>query len=505
MLEVSSISELQARPELIDIIELVSKEKGISIDEVFEAMETAIKKIAIAKYGNVYDIRIKINRSNGAILIQKALTVAEESEDKYTQINLQQALLYKNDAKIGDVLLETLPQVSFDRNFVQPFRQIITKRVKEAEKEKEYILYKDKVGELVSGVVKRVELGNVFIELANRAEAFLKRDNTILRERLEVGDRVRALVIEVRQDIKGSQIVLSRSHPDFIKKLFEQEISEIYEGQIDIMAISRDAGSRSKVAVLSRDSSIDAVGSCIGFKGQRIQGILNELKGEKIDLVHYSNNIANFVINSFYPSQVVKVVVDEDRDIVEVVVRDENLSLAIGRGGQNINLISRLVGRHIDLMGEEAEKSKRQLEVQQRVAYLKESLDVDDIIAQLLVIEGFRNPDDILAENVASLSSIPAFNDDIIEELKNRASDFINNRNKEYDDKMDALGVDKSLRDLAGLTKDNLMLLVGEGVKTLNDLAELSTYDLLDILPKNTIDFKTAEDLIMLARESWTK
>ncbi|MDR0484927.1 MAG: transcription termination factor NusA [Alphaproteobacteria bacterium] len=503
MLNRSNSNELQARPELIDIIENVSKDKGISIEEVFEAMEVAIKKIAVNKYGNLHDIRVKINRNNGSILIQKVLTVVEEVENSLQEVTLDEAKKIKSDAVLGDILIEILPQVNFDRNFVQPFRQIVTRRVKEAEKQKEFENYKDKIGEIVSGVVKRVELGNVFVELSNKAEAFMRRDNVIPRERLEVGDRIRALVVDVKEDIKSAQIVLSRTHPDFIKKLFAQEISEVYDEQIIIHSIARDAGSRSKVALYSNDTSIDPISTCVGFKGQRIQGILSELKGEKIDLIRYSDNIGNFVLNAFHASEVQKVIVDENKRSIEVVVNPEKLKLAIGRGGQNINLISQLIGWHIDLMDEETEKVKRQTEMAERVEYMKSALDIDDIISQLLVIEGFKTVEDIIEEKVARLSAIEAFNDDIIEELKNRAKDFIASRDKKYIEEMNALGITEELRNFEGLSKEMLVALGGEGVKTVNDLAELSTYDLLDILPKGSIDFKKAEGIIILARKIW--
>lgn len=496
-------NELQARPELIDIIENVSKDKGISIEDIFEAMESAIKKIAVSKYGNLYDIRVKINRNNGSILIQKVTTVVEEVENSFHEITLEEANKTNPDAALGDLITEILPSVNFDRNFVQPFRQIVTRRVKEAEKEKEFSLYKDKIGEIVSGVVKRVELGNVFVELSNKAEAFMRRDNTIPREKIEVGDRIRAVILDVKEDIKSAQIILSRSHPDFVKKLFAQEISEIYEGQIEIVGIAREAGSRSKVALISNDPSLDPISVCVGFKGQRIQGVLAELKGEKIDLIRYSDNVGNFVLNAFHSSGVLKLIVDEDKRSIEVVVQEDQLRLAIGRGGQNINLISDLVGWHIDLMDEETEKIKRQKEMAERVEYIKLSLDVDDIIAQLLVIEGFKTVEDIIEEKVASLSSIQSFNEDIIEAIKNRANDFISARDKEYKEKMDDLKISDELRSFEGLDKEMLFCLGKDGVKTVSDLAELSTYDLLDILPKGYIGFKKAEAIIVLARKSW--
>jgi N utilization substance protein A len=491
--------ELQSRPELIEMVNLVAKEKNISNEDVLHAMEFAIKKIALHKYGLNYDIRADINKNNGAIFIKRIFTVVNEIENPYFELLLADAKKLKPDAVLGDEIEEILPQVDFGRVQAQGFRQNVLLKLREVEKQKEYEAYKDKVGEIVNGTVRRKEFGNLYLELSNKAEAFLSRDNCIPRENLEVGARVRALVLDVKRDLKSPQIILSRSSSDFIVKLFNQEIPEIYEGVIEIKAISRDAGSRCKVALMSNDQSIDPVGTAVGFKGSKIQGILSELKGEKIDLVAWSNNIATFVVNSFRPTEVLKVVIDQDNRNIDVVVRNENLSLAIGRAGQNINLISRLVEWHINLMSEEKEKEERQKSLADKVALFKEALDVDDMISQLLAIEGVNSVNDIAEEKV-SLANIPGFNQEIIDELKGRAQDYLSAKEKEAKEEVLSLKVSQ---DLVDIIQDNQLLLIlsKAGIKNKNDLSDLSVYDLLDLLPKDFLEHKKAEELILLARD----
>lgn len=491
---------LQARPELLEEIENIARDKSIPIDYVFEAMETALKRVAHAKYGTLYDIRVKVNRQNGAIVAQKVLTVVEDSEveDSYFQIPLSEAVAKKADAVLGDEIVEILPALDFVRSYVQPFRQIINRKVREAEKEKEYELYKEKEKELASGIVKRIEFGNALIDLGNGAEGFLRRDFFIPAERLDVGQRIRSLILEVRQDVKGPQIILSRNHPDFIKKLFQQEIPEVYEGVIEVKRVARDAGSRSKVAVYSSDPSIDPIGTCVGFKGSRIQGILGELNGEKIDLVRYSDNIIDFLMNAFHPLEIVKVVVNNDNHFIETVVKDETLSLAIGRKGQNISLISKLIGWHIYLIGETEDSKKRQQHIQEKSAEFVEILDVDDVIAQLLVVEGFNSVEDIVKDTHA-LSSIPAFNDEIIQELKERCKEYIKERDEKYLVEIENLKVSEELQEL--ISKPELLVYLGRNdVKTLDDFADLSTFDLLDILPEKAMTKDQAESLILQVR-----
>ncbi len=490
--------ELQSRPELIEMVSLVAKEKNITNEDVLQAMEFAVKKIALHKYGLNYDIRAEINKNNGAIFIKRVFSVVAEVENPYFELSLADAKKLKADAVLGDEIEEALPQVDFGRVQAQGFRQNVLLKLREVEKQKEYDAYKDKIGEIVNGTVRRKEYGNLYLELSNKAEAFLSKDQSIPRENLEVGARIRALVLDVKRDLKSPQITLSRSSSDFIVKLFNQEIPEIYEGIIEIKSISRDAGSRCKVALMSNDPSIDPVGTAVGFKGSKIQGILSELKGEKIDLVAWSNNIANFVVNAFRPTEVVKVVIDQDKHDIDVVVRNENLSLAIGRSGQNINLISRLVGWHINLMSEEKEKEERQKALADKVALFKEALDVDDMISQLLAIEGVSSVSDIAEEKV-SLANIPGFNQEIIDELRGRAKDYLSAKEDEAKEEILSLKVSKDLQDII---KDNQLLLAlsKAGVRTKNDLADLSIHELLDLLPKDFLEYSKAEELILIAR-----
>lgn len=495
-----SQTELQARPELLELIDTIAKEKGISIEEIFSAMEAALNKIAHNKYGILYDIRTKINRGNGAIIVQRVFTVVEEVENNYKEIDIEEARKKRSDAVVGDEIIERLPSLEFARGGAQPFRQILMSKIKAAEKEREYQAYKDKVGEIVSGTVKRIEAGNVYLELVNKAEAYMRRDNTIPRENLDIGNRMRALIVDVRQDSKGPQILISRTKPDFIVKLFSQEIPEVYEGTIEIKAIAREAGSRTKIAVISKDQSIDPIGSCIGYKGAKIQGILGELKGEKIDLVHYSDNIANFVINAFYPVEVQKIIVNEEGQRIDVVVRKDDLSMSIGRRGQNIHLISRLVGWKIDLLSEEAEKEKRETELKEKIAYYKKAIDVDEVIARLLISEGYNSVEDII-EDADGLKEIPAFDEDIVEELTQRSKDYIIQQDIITAKALKEANVAEDLLNFnSDLSKEMLLILANSEVKTLQDLADLSYFELLDILPPGSVSQTQAEDIIMQAR-----
>ena len=491
--------ELQARPELIEMITTVSKEKGIPFNDVLEIMEVAISKLSAQKYGTMYDIRGEVNKANGAITIKRVFTVVENVEDSDKELSLEEAQKRDSSAVLGDELFEILPTIAFNRTHVQGFRQNVILRLREIEKTNEYEAYKDKVGEIVSGIVRRIEYGNVFVELSNKIEAFLGRDECIPREYLEIGSRIRVLIIDVRRDNRMSQILLSRSRSDFIVKLFEQEIPEIYENIIEIKSISRDAGSRSKVALYSNDPSIDAIGTSVGFKGSRIQGVLSELKGEKIDLIQWSDHIANFVINAFHPIEVLKVIVDQNKQSIEVIVKNDNLSMAIGRGGQNINLISKLVGWHIDLISEEAEKETRQNMLNEKMEQFKEQLDVDDIIAQLLAIENINSVEEIVAGKV-NLNNIPGFNDEIISELKQRAQDYINNKQEKINNEIKKLNVDKKLLDLMSFNTELLLELAKNGINTLEALADMSVFDLQDIIPKNLADKNVLEDLIIKSR-----
>ncbi len=495
------VNEGRSRPELLEAIDLVTREKGLSVADVFDAMEKAIKKVATSKYGNLYNIRATINKHTGEINIFRVFTVVDDVENFYHQITLEDAQKQNPDYILGDEILEALPDVDFTRGYVQSFRQIVTMRVKEAEKAIEYEANKDKIGEIVSGVVKRVEFGNVFVELSNKFEAFLHRNQTIPRENLEVGMRIRVLIQDVQRDMKAAQIRVTRYSKEFIKKLFMQEIQEIYDGTVEIKSIARDAGSRSKVALYSSEPSIDPISMVLGFKGSKIQGILSELKGEKIDLLHYSENVVTFVTQAFYPTEVLKVVIDEDSHSLEVVVRDEDLSLAIGRRGQNINLIASLVGWTIDLIGETAEKEKSQNDLASNISYFKSTIDVDETISQLLILEGYSSVEEII-EDQEGLATIPAFDANIIAELVKRSEEYLEKEKQLFLEKILALGANKNLLDCGLLTKEEILILLENDVKSLEDLADLSMFELVDILPKNTISEEEASEIITEARQA---
>ena len=377
------------RLELLQIADFVAREKSIERDEVLEAMEQAIQKAARSKYGQEHDVRAEIDRGSGEIRLARYIEVAEEIENEITQVTLDQAKRKKADAEIGEFLVDPLPPIEFGRIAAQTAKQVIVQKVREAERTRQFAEYKDRVGEVVNGIVKRVEFGNVTVDLG-RAEAILRRDETIPRESFRPGDRVRAYIYDVREEPRGPQIFVSRSHPQFMAKLFGQEVPEIYDGIIEIKSVARDPGSRAKIAVLSNDSSIDPVGACVGMRGSRVQAVVGELQGEKIDIIQWSPDPATFIVNGLAPAEVAKVVLDEDQSRIEVVVPEEQLSLAIGRRGQNVRLASQLTQWDIVIMTEEEESERRQEEFRMRSQAFMDALDVDDVLAHLLVTEGFR-------------------------------------------------------------------------------------------------------------------
>ncbi|HEB79515.1 MAG TPA: transcription termination/antitermination protein NusA, partial [Rhodospirillales bacterium] len=381
------IDAVHARPELLQVAETVARDKGIEQDEVLEAMEQAIQKAGCSKYGHEHDIRAVIDRKSGEISLARYIKVVEEIDDaepEVTQIILEEALKTKKDAKVGDFLVDDLPPIDFGRIAAQTAKQVIVQKVREAERQRQYEEYKDRAGEVVNGLVKRIEFGNIIVDLG-RAEALLRRDEAIPREHFSNSDRVRAYIVDVRDEPRGPQIFLSRTHPQFMVKLFAQEVPEIYDGIIEIMAVARDPGSRAKIAVVSHDSSIDPVGPCIGMRGSRVQAVVGELQGEKIDIIQWSPDPATFIVNALAPAEVAKVVLDEAANRIEVVVPDEQLSLAIGRRGQNVRLASQLSGWDIDILTEAEESERRNEEFVNRSQMLIEVLDVDDVIAHLLV------------------------------------------------------------------------------------------------------------------------
>ena len=490
------------RPELIQMADLLAREKNISKKDVLEAMEQGISKAGRSKYGPEYDIRTKIDPATGAIQMARYVTVVETPEDEFTQISLVNAQKKDKSLKLGDVIVDPLPPMDFGRIAAQTAKQVITQKVREAERMCQYNEMKSRKGEIVSGIVKRVEGGNLIVEVAH-VEALLRRDELIPRETYRVGDRLRAYVLDVRAEIKGPQVFLSRSHPQFLAKLFAAEVPEIYDGTIEVKSVSRDPGSRAKIAVWSKDNTLDARGDCIGMRGVRVQAIVQELQGEKIDVVHWSSDPATFIINALAPSEVLKIVIDEESKNVEVVLSEEQLSLAIGRRGQNIRLISQLTGWHIDMMNEAQESEHRINETKERVELFMQALDIDDMMAHLLIQEGFSKVEDIAFISMNELAGIEGFDEALAEELQNRAKAYLILKQDTMEKKLTELDLDEALKSLEGLTLDILVKLGENNIKTLDDFADLATDELIEIVGKNAMNEDQANKLIMKAREHW--
>jgi N utilization substance protein A len=490
-----------ARPELLQVADAVAREKMIEREEVLEAMEQAIQKAGRAKYGLEKDIRATIDRKDGRVKLERFTEVveAEPVESEATQIPLRIALKIKPGIQLGEFIVDPLPPIDFGRIAAQTAKQVIVQRVREVERRKQFEEYKDRVGEIINGTVKRTEYGNLMVELG-RAEALLRRDETIPREAFRNGDRVRAYIYDVREEPRGPQIFLSRTHPGFLAKLFAQEVPEIYDGIIEIKAVARDPGSRAKMAVISRDSSIDPVGACVGMRGSRVQAVVAELQGEKIDIIPWSQDQATFIVNALAPAEVSKVVLDDEGRRVEVVVPDDQLSLAIGRRGQNVRLASQLTRYDVDILTEAEESERRQEEFRRRTGLFVEALDVDDVIAGLLVQEGFGSIEDIVQAPDEELAEIEGFDESVAAELKRRAETFIEKRDAEMDEKRRSLGVDDVLMDVGGFSPAMMVTLGEKGVKSLEDLADLAGDELVEILGAEALDEETANAIVMEAR-----
>ena len=491
-----------ARPELLLVADAVAREKSIDREEVLEAMEQAIQKAGRAKYGHEKDIRATIDRKTGDVRLSRWTEAVETVENDETQIPVHIAKKFKPEIKIGEHLVDPLPPIDFGRIAAQTAKQVIVQRVREYERKRQYEEYKDRVGEIINGVVKRTEYGNLMVELG-RAEALLRRDELIPRESFRNGDRVRAYIYDVREEPRGPQIFLSRTHPGFLAKLFAQEVPEIYDGIIEIKAVARDPGSRAKMAVISRDSSIDPVGACVGMRGSRVQAVVQELQGEKIDIIPWSPQAATFVVNALAPAEVTKVVMDEEAGRVEVVVPDEQLSLAIGRRGQNVRLASQLTRWDIDILTEAEESERRQEEFRRRSGLFVEALDVDDVIAGLLVTEGFSTVEELAFTPEDELAAIEGFDENIAAELIRRAEAFITRRDTELGEKRVELGVSDDIAAIEVLTPAMLVALGEKGVKTLDDLADLASDELIEIVGAEAMDEETANNVIMAARAHW--
>jgi len=492
-----------ARPELLQVADAVAREKMIEREEVLEAMEQAIQKAGRAKYGQEKDIRAVIDRKTGEVKLSRWTEVveAEPVENEATQLSLRIAQKIRPGIAAGEFIVDPLPPIDFGRIAAQTAKQVIVQRVREVERSKQYGEYKDRVGEIINGVVKRTEYGNLMVDLG-RAEALLRRDETIPREAFKNGDRVRAYIYDVREEPRGPQIFLSRTHPGFLAKLFAQEVPEIYDGIIEIKAVARDPGSRAKMAVISRDSSIDPVGACVGMRGSRVQAVVAELQGEKIDIINWSPDHATFIVNALAPAEVTKVVLDEEGQRCEVVVPDDQLSLAIGRRGQNVRLASQLTRFDIDILTEAEESERRQEDFRKRSGLFVEGLDVDDVIAGLLVTEGFGSIEEIVAVDDEELAGIEGFDEAIAAELKRRGAAFLEKRDAELDAKRREMGVEDSVAEVGGFTPQMLVSLGEKGVKTLEDLADLAGDELIEILGAETVDEESANAIIMAARQA---
>jgi N utilization substance protein A len=490
------------RPQLLQVADAVARDKGIDRDEVLEAMEQAIQKAGRSKYGHEHDIRAHIDRKNGEIQLARYMEVVETVENELTQLTLEQAQAKKPDAQIGEFLVDPLPPIDFGRIAAQTAKQVIVQKVRDAERQRQFNEFKDRVGEIVNGLVKRVEFGNVVVDLG-RAEALLRRDELIPREVFRTGDRVRAYIFDVRQEQRGPQIFLSRTHPQFMAKLFGQEVPEIYDGIIEIKAVARDPGSRAKIAVISRDSGIDPVGACVGMRGSRVQAVVAELQGEKIDIIQWSQDPATFIVNALAPAEVAKVVLDEEAHRIEVVVPNDQLSLAIGRRGQNVRLASQLTTWDIDILTEAEESERRTEEFRTRSTMFIEALDVDDVIAHLLVTEGFSSVEEVAFVPLEDLTDIEGFDENVAAELQQRARIFLEEQDQRNDVRRKELGVSDELAGLGGLNSGMLVTLGEKGVKTLDDLADLAGDELIECLGKDSMTLDQANAVIMAARAHW--
>ncbi|MBC6440507.1 MAG: transcription termination/antitermination protein NusA [Rhodospirillales bacterium] len=491
--------------ELVQIAEAVAREKGIERETVVEAMEQAIQHAGKRKYGQELDIRASIDRTSGAVSLQRFIEVCEPEDIEIpgAQMTLEEAHLQNPIAEIGDFIAEDLPPIEFGRIAAQTAKQVIVQKVREAERERQYNEYKDRIGEIINGLVKRPEHGHWIIDLG-KAEAMLRRDECLPREILRRGDRIRAYIHDVRQEPRGPQIFISRTQPQFMAKLFAQEVPEIYDGIIEIKAVARDPGSRAKIAVMSNDGSIDPVGACVGMRGSRVQAVVQELGGEKIDIIPWSPDTATFVVNALQPAEVAKVVMDEEDRRMEVVVPDDQLSLAIGRRGQNVRLASQLVGWDIDIMTETNESERRIEEMRIRSEHFMDALDVDDVLARLLVTEGFSEADEVAYVPVEELAWIEGLDDAIAQELQNRALQFVEERDRQMDARRRELGVDDAVAEIEGLTPIMLVQLGEKDIKTLDDLGDLAGDELIeDYLPGSYLTLDEANAIIMAARAHW--
>ncbi len=511
------------RLELLQIADAVAREKSIDRKIVIQAMEDAIQKAAKSRYGPENDIRCQIDARTGETGLSRVVTVADPVENDAQQISVSDAQKRKPDAKVGDEFVEELPPLDFGRVAAQNAKQVIVQKVREAERERQHNEYKDRMGDIANGTVKRVEYGNVIVDLG-RAEGIIRRDEMIPRENVRLGERIRAFIYDVRREQRGPQIFLSRARPEFMSKLFAMEVPEIYDGIVEIKSVARDPGSRAKIAVISKDSSIDPVGACVGMRGQRVQAVVAELQGEKVDIIQWKEDAATFIVNALAPAEVSKVVLDEDSNRIEVVVAEKELSLAIGRRGQNVRLASQLTGWDIDILTEQEESERRQKEFTERSQMFMDSLDVDEVIAQLLATEGFASVEEVAYVELSEIAHIEGFDEDTASEIQTRAREFLQKQEAERDARRRELGVSDDLAKVDGVTTAMMIAFGENSIKTVEDLADCATDELLGwverkkekdaepvrhkgVLEGFEVGRKEAEDMIMSARviAGWIK
>ena len=496
------------REEMLQVASNVAKEKSIDLDSVFGAMEQALEKAASVKYGTERDIRVSIDRDTGDIQLNSYFEVVEQftEEEQSRQILVSEAKKIKQNIEVGEFIIKELPPIELGRVAAQNAKGVIIQKVREADKSRQFEEYKDKIGVIVLGIVKRIEFGNLIVDIG-KSEAIIKREELIPRETFKNGDRVRAYIYDVKQDSKGYQVFLSRTHPQFLVKLFTQEVPEIYEGVIFIKSVARDPGSRAKISVFTEDSTIDPVGACVGMRGSRVQAVVNELQGEKIDIVTWSTNKATFLANALAPAEVSKIFLYEEKNKVEVVIPDDQLSLAIGRKGQNVKLASNLTNLEIDILTEAEEAEKRQEEFKEKTSMLSELLDVEDVIAQLLVTEGYVSIESIVSENNENLEKIEGFDKELAKEIILRANNYIKYQEKEDQKIIDEKIHDEELKKLNGMNNKMLAQLAKENIVTLNDFADLASFELIDkeegIFKNLDIEEEIINNMIMQAREKW--
>lgn len=489
------------KAEILQIVDAVSRERGVSKAKLIEAMEQAVQIAGRKKYGLEQNISAQIDQNTGKISLFRVRTVVDKVENTFQEISLEDARLIRPEAENGEEILEPLPPIDLGRVAAQTAKQVIVQKVGEIERESQYEDYKGRKGDILNGTVKRVEFGNIIVDVG-RAEALLKKTQQIRGEMFKVGDRVKAYVQDVKRELKGPQIFLSRTDDEFLRKLFEMEVPEVYDNIIEIKSIAREPGSKAKVAVFATDVSVDPVGSCVGVRGSRVKAITNELSGEKIDVISWDKNVAQFVINAMTPATISKIVFDEDKGRVEAIVPDDQLSLAIGRRGQNVRLASKMTGWTIDVMTEEQESKRRGEEFANTTELFVNKLGVDEVTAQLLSAEGYTSLEQIAYADNAALTSIEGFsNKELVEELQNRAITYFEEKNEEIIEGLEKLGVEQELLDTLDLPPEYILKLAEFGVKTIEDLGEVTVSEFRQIVPANIVSSEEIETLISFAKK----